>query len=273
MVIRLPENYSLEYGNMLENGNYKISVVPGQSLGGFFGYDYQGVYLSDDDAMVRDKYGNPVYGLNIDNPLTMIMGGPSGYVFEGGDAKYADRNYDGKIDELDLVYLGDLNPKYMGGTGARIQYKNFIFNTFLYFKVGQKIINQTRMDTEKMYNYDNQSLATNWRWRREGDVTDIPRALLNEGYNWLGSDRFVEDGSYLRLKTISLSYMVSKKVCDWFRIKEMKVYGTGYNLFTWTNYSGQDPDVAPPSKPDILPKDYSKTPPSRKFMLGVNITF
>jgi TonB-linked SusC/RagA family outer membrane protein len=273
MVIRLPENYSLVYGNMLENGNYKISVVPGQPLGGFFGYKYLGVYKSDDDAIVRDKNGNPVYGLNIDDPLTMIMGGPSAYVFEGGDAKYADQNYDGKIDELDLVYLGDLNPKYMGGAGARIQYKSFIFNTFLYFKLGQKIINQTRMDTEKMYNYDNQSLATNWRWRREGDVTDIPRALFNEGYNWLGSDRFVEDGSYLRLKTISLSYIVNQKLCSWLRINDMKVYATAYNLYTWTNYSGQDPDVAPPSKPDVLPKDYSKTPPSRKYMLGINITF
>jgi len=273
MVIRLPENYSLEYGNMLENGNYKISIVPGQPMGGFFGYQYVGVYKSDDDAIVRDKNGNPVYGLNIDNPLTMIMGGSSGNVFEGGDAKYKDQNYDGKIDELDLVYLGDLNPKYMGGSGLRVQYKSLIFNTFMYFKLGQKIINQTRMDTEKMYNYDNQSKATNWRWRREGDVTDIPRALFNEGYNWLGSDRFVEDGSYLRLKTISLSYVVNQKVCSWLRIKDMKIYGTGYNLFTWTNYSGQDPDVAPPSKPDVLPKDYSKTPPSRKYMLGVNITF
>jgi TonB-linked SusC/RagA family outer membrane protein len=272
-VLRLPENYSLVYGNMLENGNYKISITPGEALGGFFGYEYAGVYLSDDDAIVRDKNGDPVYGLNIDTPLTMIMGGPSGYVFEGGDAKYVDQNYDGKIDELDLVYLGDLNPEFMGGTGFRAQYKGFILNTFLYFKVGQKIINQTRMDTEKMYNYDNQSLATNWRWRREGDVTDVPRALYNEGFNWLGSDRFVEDGSYIRLKTISLSYIVNPRIISKIRVKEMRVFATGYNLFTWTNYSGQDPDVAPPSKPDVLPKDYSKTPPSRKVMFGINITF
>jgi len=272
-VLRLPENYSLVYGDMLENGNYKISITPGEALGGFFGYEYAGVYLSDDDAIVRDENGDPVYGLNIDTPLRMIMGGSSGYVFEGGDAKYVDQNYDGKIDELDLVYLGDLNPNFMGGTGIRVQYKNIILNSFLYFKVGQKIINQTRMDTEKMYNYDNQSKATNWRWRREGDVTDIPRALYNEGFNWLGSDRFVEDGSYIRLKTLSLSYVLSPRVSSKLRIKEMRIYSTAYNLFTWTRYSGQDPDVAPPSRPDTLPKDYSRTPPSRKVMLGINITF
>ena len=272
-VIRLPENYSLEYGNMLENGNYKISITPGEPLGGFFGYEYLGVYTSDADAIVRDKDGNPVYGLDSEEPLSMIMGGPSGYVFEGGDAKYKDQNYDGKIDELDLVYLGDLNPKLMGGTGFRVQYKGFVLNSFFYFKLGQEIINQTRMDTEKMYNYDNQSTATNWRWRREGDITDMPRALYNKGFNWLGSDRFVEDGSHIRLKSLSLSYNFNPEFCKKLRLTSLKLYATGYNLYTWTNYSGQDPDVAPPFRPDQLPKDYSKTPPSKKFMFGINVIF
>jgi len=272
-VLRLPENYALEYGNMLENGNYKISITPGEPLGGFFGYEYLGVYTGDDDAIVRDENGDPVYGLGAEEPLSMIMGGPSGYVFEGGDAKYKDQNYDGKIDELDLVYLGDLNPKLMGGTGFRIQYKGFVFNSFFYFKAGQEIINQTRMDTEKMYNYDNQSTATDWRWRREGDITDVPRALYNKGFNWLGSDRFVEDGSYIRLKSLSLTYNVPAEFSRKMRLSNMKFFATAYNLYTWTNYSGQDPDVAPPTKPDSLPRDLSKTPPSKKYMFGLNISF
>jgi TonB-linked SusC/RagA family outer membrane protein len=272
-VIRLPENYSLEYGNMLENGNYKISITPGEPLGGFFGYEYEGVYATDADAIVRDVNGDPVYGIGSDTPLKMIMSGSSAYVFEGGDAKYKDQNYDGKIDELDLIYLGDLNPQIMGGTGFRVQYKGFILNSFFYFKYGQEIINQTRMDTEKMYNYDNQSTATDWRWRRAGDVTDMPRALYNQGFNWLGSDRFVEDGSYIRLKSLSLSYVVKPEVCRRLKLSDMKLFATAYNLYTWTNYSGQDPDVAPPTRPDTLPRDYSKTPPSKKFMLGLNLVF
>ncbi len=272
-VIRLPENYSLVYGNMLENGNYKISITPGQPLGGFFGYEYLGVYKSSDDAIVRDENGDPVYGIDSDVPLKMIMGGPSAYAFEGGDAIYKDQNYDGKIDELDLVYLGDLNPKLMGGTGFRIQYKGFVLNSFFYFKVGQEIINQTRMDTEKMYNYDNQSTATNWRWRRDGDETDMPRALYNKGFNWLGSDRFVEDGSHIRLKSLSLTYNVNPEFSRKLHLTSLKLYATGYNLYTWTNYSGQDPDVAPPTRPDQLPKDYSKTPPSKKYMFGINVIF
>ncbi|MBN2636547.1 MAG: SusC/RagA family TonB-linked outer membrane protein [Prolixibacteraceae bacterium] len=273
MVIRLPENYTMEYGDMLSNGNYKISVVPGEPLGGFFGYEYLGVFEYDDDAIVRDKNGNPVYGIGDENPMYMIMGGAEGYVFEGGDAIYKDQNYDGKIDELDLIYLGDLNPKLMGGANFRVSWKGLVLTTFFNFKAGQKVINQTRMDTEKMYNYDNQSLATNWRWRRAGDVTDVPRALYNEGYNWLGSDRFVESGDFLRLRSISLTYRFSRKVCDWLHLKEARIYGTGYNIYTLTKYSGQDPDVGIPSSPSSLPKDSSKTPPSRRYTFGLNITF
>jgi len=273
VVIDLPDNYSLKYGNMLENGQYKISIKPGEPMGGFFGYNYLGVYKNDADAIVRDKDGEPIYGLNKEVPLNMIMGGTSAYVFEGGDAKYEDVNSDGKIDELDLVYLGDLNPKLMGGFSNRIQYKGFVVNTFFYFKVGQKIINQTRMNTENMYGFDNQSRATNWRWRRDGDITDMPRAIYDRGFNWLGSSRFVEDGSYLRLKTLSLSYNFNESFAQKLKFKDLKVYATAYNLYTWTKYSGQDPDVAPPSKPDKLPKDESRTPPSGKILIGVNITF
>lgn len=273
VVLSLPENYALEYGDMLANGNYKISVVPGEPLGGFFGYRYLGVYQSDEDAIVRDENGNPVYGLNKTVPLSMIMGSSEGYTFEGGDAKYDDINHDGKIDELDLVYLGDLNPKFMGGAGARIQYKGLVLNTFFYFKVGQKIINQTRIETENMYGYDNQSTATNSYWRQPGDQTDMPRPLYNKGYNWLGSSRFVEDGSYLRLKTISLSYDFKKSMITKLKLNNLRVYATGYNLFTWTNYSGQDPDVSQPNRPDTLPKDKSRTPPSKRIMVGINVTF
>jgi len=273
VVIRLPENYSMEYGNMLENGNYKISIEPGRPIGGFKGYRFLGVYKDDADAIARDKNGDPVYAVGSNVPMRMIQGGTSGYIYEGGDAKYEDMNHDGKIDELDIDYLGDLNPKAMGGAGFRIQYKSLVLNTFFYFKVGQSIINQTRMDTENMYGHDNQSTATNWRWRREGDSTDMPRALYNRGFNWLGSDRFVEDGSYLRLKTVSLSYNFNQDFCKKIHIKELKLFTTAYNLLTLTNYSGQDPDVSAPSRPDQLPKDYSRTPPSKRIMLGINVTF
>jgi TonB-linked SusC/RagA family outer membrane protein len=281
IVTRLPDNYSFETGNVLNNGEYLMKVIPGEPLGGFYGYKYLGVYSRTSDAVATDKDGNPILGLD-GYPLSMQMGniGSEKYTFVGGDAKYKDVNHDGKIDALDVVYLGDLNPDYMGGGETRFRYKNVTLSAFFNFKTGSKIINQTRMYAENMAGFDNQTTATNSRWRREGDVTDVPRALWQGpiiatpyGYNWLGSDRFVEDGSFLRLKTASLMYNFSTKFCDRIRIKDLKIYVTGYNLYTWTRYSGQDPDVAPPSKPDKLPVDNNLTPPSRRLMLSINITF
>lgn len=272
IVLSLPENYSLESGNMLDNGQYKVKVVPGVPVGTFYGYRYDGVYKDDADIIVKDKNGNPVYDITGKQPLIMNQGG-TGYEFEPGDAKYWDKNNDGVIDELDVVELGNYNPLIMGGFGPRLQYRNLTVNFFFYYKLGQDIINQTRMDTEKMYNHDNQSLATNWRWRSVGDSTDMPRALYNKGYNWMGSSRFVEDASYFRLKTASISYNFNKKFCDKLNVREMRLYGTAYNLFTWTTYSGQDPEVGIPGNPTGLPRDGSRTPPSKRITIGLNIKF
>lgn len=272
VVLSLPENYSLESGNMLANGNYQVRIEPGVPIGGFYGYEYDGVYIYADDVVVKDKNNQSVYDITGENQLIMTQGA-IGYEFEPGDAKYNDVNFDGVIDELDLKLLGNYNPDIMGGLGPRIQYKNFTLNCFFYYKIGQDIVNQTRMDTEKMYNHDNQSKATNWRWRSIGDSTNVPRALYNKGYNWMGSTRFVEDGSYFRLKSASISYNFGKKVCERLNIRDMKIYGSAYNLFTWTNYSGQDPEVGLPSSPLSVAKDQSRTPPGKRITLGLNIKF
>ena len=89
----------------------------------------------------------------------------------------------------------------------------------------------------------------------------------------MGSDRFVETGSFVRLKSTSFTYFMPEKICRRLGVKGMKLYLTGYNLLTWTKYTGQDPDVPIPSNPSELPKDYSKTPPSFRITLGTNITF
>ncbi len=277
IILSLPENYQYTYGNMLDNGNYKISNVPGQPIGGFFGYRYLGVYPTDEDAIVRDEFGQIVYDPVTSVPLITTMGGARPDKFEGGDAWYDDINHDGIIDENDLVYLGDLNPKLMGGISPRFHYRNWILNLFFYYKVGQKIINQTRMDLEKMTTHDNQSKATNWRWRRSGDITDIPRAYYpgetNPTFNYLGSSRFVENGDFIRFKSVSIKYNLGQKLCSKLRLDNVSLYLTGYNTYTWTNYSGQDPDVSQPTKPDELPKDWSRTPPSIRYMFGADITF
>jgi hypothetical protein len=118
----------------------------------------------------------------------------------------------------------------------------------------------------------NQSTAVLHRWRAEGDETDIPRALYGMGYNYLGSDRFVEDASFLRLKTLTLSYNFPKKLLKQLSLTKLNMFITGYDLFTWTSYKGQDPEVKMPSATSLV-KDNATTPVSRRFAFGINLDF
>jgi hypothetical protein len=111
------------------------------------------------------------------------------------------------------------------------------------------------------------------RWRKPGDITDIPRALYNEGYNWLGSDRFVEDGSFLRFKSASISYNfteLSRKL----KFRELKINFLIYNLYTWTRYTGVDPEVPIISTdPFFIGEDKSDTPPPKDFIISLTVRF
>ena len=204
-------------------------------------------------------------------PIVMYNGNTQVYP---GDARYEDINHDGVINENDIVYLGNANPKFVGGGGFKFKYKDFMLTTFFYGRFGQKVINSARIDLESMYGTKNQSTAVLRRWRAEGDDTDIPRALYGMGYNYLGSDRFVEDATFIRLKTLSLSYNVPKKFLEklGIGITRANLFATGYDLFTWTSYKGQDPEVSLPTATKLV-KDNSQTPVSKRFAFGLTINF
>jgi hypothetical protein len=122
-----------------------------------------------------------------------------------------------------------------------------------------------------MYTLNNQSVAVNWRWRKDGDVTDMPRALYNYGYNWLGSDRYVEDGSFLRLKYLTFSYSLPGEKLNQLSLKKLSFYLTINNLFVLTKYTGVDPEVG---YGDLgVSKDYGMTPRSRDCTLGISVAF
>ena len=191
--------------------NIAQRLESGVAVGSFYGFRYQGVYQNTADTYARDAEGNVMYDLQ-GKPIVMKNGS---YVCYPGDAKYEDINYDGKIDANDVVYIGNSNPMLTGGGGVNVKYRGLGLTVFFHYRLGQKVINQARMDSEAMYGRDNQSKAVLKRWRTEGDNTDIPRALYNYGLNYLGSDRFVEDCSFVRLKTISLSYSIPKR-CERF---------------------------------------------------------
>ncbi len=197
------------------------------------------------------------------------------YQFQGGDAIYEDVNHDGQIDRYDMVYLGNSNPKCNGGFGIQLWYDRFSINTGFNFRMGNQIVNLARMNYESMLNNNNQSYATTWRWRKNGDITEIPRALSKvhgyNSYNSLPSDRYVEDGDYLRLQYIQLSYDFDAKKLKKYGINNLKLFASVNNIWCWTKYTGVDPDVSPQGF--AVSTDNSRTPRTKSFTCSVNLGF
>jgi hypothetical protein len=220
--------------------------------------------------VARDADGSIIYDMAGD-PLYMRYGNADGYRFRGGDAIYEDINHDGLINELDIVKLGDSNPRFLGGFGSKLTWGNFTTTLFFHYRLGQDIVNKTKMLNENMYNRNNQSVSVLNRWRRQGDITDIPRALYHTGYNWLGSDRFVEDASFVRFKSASISYSFhdfARRI----RLSDLKLYFMVYNLYTWTRYTGLDPEVPMGSTdPFFIGVDEADTPPPMSYIFSINI--
>ena len=193
--------------------------------------------------------------------------------FNGGDAIYADLNHDGQINALDITYLGSSLPKLTGGFGFTFNYGQWRLSTQFTYRVGNKIINKARLNAEAMIGNDNQSQAVNWRWRQEGDITMIPRAMFggNSNYNTLISDRFVEDGSYLRMSYAQLNYAINKKHLTWIGLNRLSFYASVNNPFVITKYSGVDPDIAFGGEDPAI--DNAQTPRSRSYTLGITVDF
>jgi TonB-linked SusC/RagA family outer membrane protein len=279
----LLDNYNGNFN--YANGSYLTRIQKGNSFGSIYGFRYKGVYKYDqyvagsqeNAPVAHDKNGNVITDQN-GNPRAMWFNyyGKNGnvpYKFRGGDAIYEDINHDGSIDELDIVYLGNSNPKLNGGFGPTFRYKNLSCNMFFNFRYGNKIVNAARMDAENMYYDNNQSIAVNWRWRRDGDNTQMPRALYQAGYNWLGSDRYVEDGSFLRFKYLTFNYSVPNKFLKKYSLNKLSLYLTFNNLFVLTKYTGVDPEVGygTLTSNSGLSVDRASTPRTKDFTLGVSI--
>jgi TonB-linked SusC/RagA family outer membrane protein len=285
-IVELSDKITPTKGDMQKNGEYLRNIITGNPLGSFYGYRFKGVYQynryipgeQENAPIARDANGNVLYDKN-GVPKPMYFSYNSGnirYRFQGGDAMYEDINHDGSIDELDVVYLGNANPKLQGGFGVLLRYKNFSVNGFFHFRYGNKVVNEARMKQENMYSNDNQSIAVKWRWRTDGDETNMPRALYNTGYNWLGSDRFVEDGSFLRFKYLTFNYSLPKEWIQKYYLADVKLYCTINNLYIWTNYSGVDPEIgyaASKDDPFKIGYDTSKTPRSKDVTFGITVGF
>jgi len=267
-----------------QNGSYLTRVELNAALGSIYGFRYKGVYQYSDYSaeeipgvsgpnapVARDKDGVVILDENNMTKPMMFCAGSVNYEFRGGDAIYDDVNADGQINELDIVYLGSSLPKFTGGFGFKLNFGRLTWNNQFNFRYGNKIINEARMRVENMYENNNQSRAVNWRWRVEGDITDMPRALRQTGYNWLGSDRFVEDGSFIRLNYSQISYSIDPKIIKRWGLTQLSLYVSANNLFCLTKYSGADPEVGYGSLGIVY--DSAKTPRAKSFTGGVTIQF
>lgn len=270
-VIReISEYYPNTKGDVTKNGEYLRLLQVDNPFGSFYGFKYKGVYTDKDATIAKGPNGKPIIGPN-GQVIYMRFSYPSiDYTFQPGDAIYEDINHDGNINYMDVVYLGNSNPKLSGGFGPSLAVKNLKISTFFSFRWGYDVVNGTKMNSTNMYYFDNQSTAVLRRWRKEGDVTDMPRALINGGFNWLGSDRYVEDASYIRFRTITARYTFGKKVLSRLKMKTLSGYITAENLITFTNYLGQDPEVSfRGSDPFRVSYDNAMTPPARTITLGL----
>ena len=276
------DDYNAEFN--YSNGQYLSRVQINNPIGSIYGFRYKGVYAYSDysevevpgvsgpDAPVaRNANGEVILNANGYTKAMVFNYSGLNYQFKGGDAKYEDINHDGEINELDIVYLGSSLPKLNGGFGVKFKYKEWGLNLQFVYRLGQKVINSARMYAENMYSNNNQSRAVNWRWHNEGDVTEIPRALYNYGYNWLASDRFIEDASYLRCNYVSLSYNFKPSMLKPLGIKSLAAYLNLNNLFILTKYSGVDPEISQSGYSAAT--DSGRTPRAKSFTFNLNVGF
>jgi hypothetical protein len=200
--------------------------------------------------------------------------GATNYQFSGGDAIYEDINHDGQINEMDIVYLGNSNPTFNGGFGLDFTYGKWTLKTSFNIRLGAKIANIARMAAEDMRTNKNQSRAVSWRWRKNGDITEIPRALSSNivaSYNALPSSRYVENSDYIRLQYMQLTYTFDKKLIKKFGCSSLKLSASANNLFFFTKYSGVDPEHSASGYNPAY--DSSQTPRSRSITFSLNVSF
>ena len=223
------------------------------------------------DGWTSDVLHEPV----VRNEPGRALGGFYGYISDGvdpetGELMYRDRTGDGKITSTDRTYIGDPNPDFTFGLTNTFSWNNFNLSVFIQGSYGNDIYNASRIETEGMYDGKNQSREVLGRWRIPGQVTSVPKA----GFDLKNSSYFVEDGSYLRVKDVSLSYNFKSLFLKRLGVSKLQPYFTASNLLTWTNYSGMDPEVNQwGSSGAVQGIDWGTYPHSKSFVFGLNVEF
>ena len=240
-------------------GNANIATIVGQPVGVFYGYKTDGVLASDQQAAVAGK-GGYLY-------LTDATGTRQN--FKAGDMRFVDINGDGEISEADKTIIGDPNPDIYGNIFANVNWRNLTLYVGLNYSLGNDIYNYQRSLLEGGFNFYNQTTAMTNRWRADGQQTSMPRIAYDDPMgNSRFSDRWIEDGSYLRLKTVNLTYRVPVSY-SW--LQGLSIWAEANNLLTLTRYLGNDPEMSVANAVLYQGIDAGNVALGRTFTLGLRI--
>jgi tonB-linked outer membrane protein, susC/ragA family len=252
------------WGNF--NNVYPYIAVPGQPIAMFYGYLFDGIYQYEDFDKVGEKY---VLKTSVPN------NGKDRDTIQPGDIRYKDINGDGIVNVYDQTIIGNPNPKHIGGFNNYFQYKNLDFSIYFQWSYGGDILNANRIVFEAGEPTARQSLnmfaSFADRWTPENPSNTLYRAGGQGPAAY--SDRVLEDGSFLRLKTFSIGYRFPVNWLQKIKVKSLRVYFSGQNLFTWTKYTGFDPEVS--TRPTALTPafDWSAYPRAMTLTGGLELTF
>lgn len=230
----------------IDNGKQSTRTVVGESIGYFYGYRTDGIFQNQQEI---NKYPS------LDNT-------------KPGDIRYTDTNKDGKINDKDKVKLGSPIPEYLFGLNLSCEYKGFDFGMDIQGVYGNSILNAKKAVRFSTYNFEKSYLN---RWTGEGTSTSEPR-ITNDGINYEISDRFIEDGSYVKIQNIQLGYSMPESIIKRFNMSKLRVFCSVSNLKTFTNYSGFSPEVM---GGNVLASgiDNGIYPQSTTYSFGINLTF
>ena len=234
-----------------------------------------------------ENIGDPIFGGGIPdqgNVSILQEGQPInnffGWVAQGvdpetGDMIFADIDQNGVINDQDRQVIGRVQPDFIWGATQNLSYKGLTLTAFFQGVQGQDVYNATRFELESMSSFKNQSRAVLDRWSEDNRDGTLPRAVFGDpNDNDRASTRWVEDGSFIKLRELTLAYQLPQKILQKLRLKGCKLYLQGRNLYVWTDYSGYDPEVSRVDGQTVSPNiDYGTYPQVRSYLAGINVNF
>lgn len=242
------ETYISDDAYKLKIGYWSIIAV-GEELGSFYGLEADGIWQLEEEAEAA------LYGA------------------QPGDFKYVDQNNDQKIDEADRKIIGSAQPDYFWSINNTLSFKGFELSFYFQGVEGNDILNSNRFELESGNGKSNAAIEMLDRWTTTNPSNKYPRANRNTDYLRM-SDRYLEDGSYIRLQLVSLGYELPANISGKVGVKKARIYVTGKNLLTFTDYTGFDPEVGRFGNSNIRQGyDLGGYPTARTYLVGINLNF